>query len=270
MSHLQKVGRSLDNALGSYNAAVGSFERNVTPQARTLHRARRDLRSPADRSSPPSRSCACRRRPRRSKLTERRRSLPAVDAHENTCADPSASSIRARISPRPTSSKDASIMVTGAGAGIGRAVSLALARRRRAKSSCWAARCAGSKPCTPRSKSSMRPRPASCRSISRRALAADYEAVAAAIATALRPARRPAAQRRVARRAHAHRAVRRADVHARDARERHGRVRPDAAAAAAAARRRRTPRCCSRRAASANAAARTGAPTRCRSSRSKA
>ena len=34
VSHLQKVGRSLDNALGAYNAAVGSFERNVTPQAR--------------------------------------------------------------------------------------------------------------------------------------------------------------------------------------------------------------------------------------------
>jgi DNA recombination protein RmuC len=34
VTHLQKVGRSLDNALGAYNAAVGSFERNVTPQAR--------------------------------------------------------------------------------------------------------------------------------------------------------------------------------------------------------------------------------------------
>jgi DNA recombination protein RmuC len=34
VGHLQKVGRSLDNALGAYNAAVGSFERNVTPQAR--------------------------------------------------------------------------------------------------------------------------------------------------------------------------------------------------------------------------------------------
>lgn len=34
VSHLQKVGRSLDNALGAYNSAVGSFERNVTPQAR--------------------------------------------------------------------------------------------------------------------------------------------------------------------------------------------------------------------------------------------
>jgi DNA recombination protein RmuC len=34
VSHLQKVGRSLGNALDSYNAAVGSFERNVTPQAR--------------------------------------------------------------------------------------------------------------------------------------------------------------------------------------------------------------------------------------------
>jgi len=34
VGHLQKVGRSLDNALTSYNAAVGSFERSVTPQAR--------------------------------------------------------------------------------------------------------------------------------------------------------------------------------------------------------------------------------------------
>ena len=34
VSHMQKVGRSLDNALGAYTAAVGSFERNVTPQAR--------------------------------------------------------------------------------------------------------------------------------------------------------------------------------------------------------------------------------------------
>jgi DNA recombination protein RmuC len=34
VSHMQKVGRSLDNALGAYNSAVGSFERNVTPQAR--------------------------------------------------------------------------------------------------------------------------------------------------------------------------------------------------------------------------------------------
>ncbi len=34
VGHLQRVGRSLDNALGAYNAAVGSFERNVTPQAR--------------------------------------------------------------------------------------------------------------------------------------------------------------------------------------------------------------------------------------------
>jgi DNA recombination protein RmuC len=34
VGHLQKVGRSLDNALGAYNSAVGSFERNVTPQAR--------------------------------------------------------------------------------------------------------------------------------------------------------------------------------------------------------------------------------------------
>ncbi len=34
VGHLQKIGRSLDNALGAYNQAVGSFERNVTPQAR--------------------------------------------------------------------------------------------------------------------------------------------------------------------------------------------------------------------------------------------
>jgi DNA recombination protein RmuC len=34
VGHLQKIGRSLDGALGSYNAAVGSFERNVAPQAR--------------------------------------------------------------------------------------------------------------------------------------------------------------------------------------------------------------------------------------------
>jgi len=34
VGHLQKVGRSLDNALAAYNSAAGSFERNVTPQAR--------------------------------------------------------------------------------------------------------------------------------------------------------------------------------------------------------------------------------------------
>jgi DNA recombination protein RmuC len=34
VGHLQKIGRSLDNALGAYNSAVGSFERNVSPQAR--------------------------------------------------------------------------------------------------------------------------------------------------------------------------------------------------------------------------------------------
>ena len=34
VGHLQKIGRSLDNALTSYNAAVGSFERSVTPQAK--------------------------------------------------------------------------------------------------------------------------------------------------------------------------------------------------------------------------------------------
>lgn len=34
VAHMNKVGRSLDNALGAYNAAVGSWERNVTPQAR--------------------------------------------------------------------------------------------------------------------------------------------------------------------------------------------------------------------------------------------
>jgi DNA recombination protein RmuC len=34
VNHMNKVGRSLDNALSAYNAAVGSWERNVTPQAR--------------------------------------------------------------------------------------------------------------------------------------------------------------------------------------------------------------------------------------------
>ena len=34
MNHLQKVGRSLGNAVESFNAAVGSMERNVMPQAR--------------------------------------------------------------------------------------------------------------------------------------------------------------------------------------------------------------------------------------------
>ncbi len=34
VGHLQKIGRSLDNALGSYNSAVGSYERQVIPQAR--------------------------------------------------------------------------------------------------------------------------------------------------------------------------------------------------------------------------------------------
>ena len=34
VNHLQKVGRSLGNAVDSFNAAVGSMERNVMPQAR--------------------------------------------------------------------------------------------------------------------------------------------------------------------------------------------------------------------------------------------
>jgi len=34
MNHLQKVSRSLGNAVDSFNAAVGSIERNVLPQAR--------------------------------------------------------------------------------------------------------------------------------------------------------------------------------------------------------------------------------------------
>ena len=34
MSHLQKVSRSLGNAVDSFNASVGSMERNVLPQAR--------------------------------------------------------------------------------------------------------------------------------------------------------------------------------------------------------------------------------------------
>jgi DNA recombination protein RmuC len=34
VNHLQKVGRSLGNAVDSYNSAVGSLERNVMPQAR--------------------------------------------------------------------------------------------------------------------------------------------------------------------------------------------------------------------------------------------
>lgn len=38
--HLEKIGTHMDRAIGSYNSAVGSFERNVMPQARrfeTLH-----------------------------------------------------------------------------------------------------------------------------------------------------------------------------------------------------------------------------------------
>ena len=34
MNHLQKVSRSLGNAVDSFNASVGSMERNVLPQAR--------------------------------------------------------------------------------------------------------------------------------------------------------------------------------------------------------------------------------------------
>jgi DNA recombination protein RmuC len=34
VNHLQKVGRSLGNAVESFNSAVGSMERNVMPQAR--------------------------------------------------------------------------------------------------------------------------------------------------------------------------------------------------------------------------------------------
>jgi DNA recombination protein RmuC len=34
VSHLQKVSRSLGSAVDSFNASVGSMERNVLPQAR--------------------------------------------------------------------------------------------------------------------------------------------------------------------------------------------------------------------------------------------
>jgi DNA recombination protein RmuC len=34
VNHLQKVGRSLGSAVDCFNAAVGSMERNVLPQAR--------------------------------------------------------------------------------------------------------------------------------------------------------------------------------------------------------------------------------------------
>jgi DNA recombination protein RmuC len=34
VGHLQKVSRSLESAVDSFNAAVGSVERNVLPQAR--------------------------------------------------------------------------------------------------------------------------------------------------------------------------------------------------------------------------------------------
>ena len=72
-------------------------------------------------------------------------------------------SIRAQHQPAAEELRGRVIMVTGAGSGIGRAVALALARPA-PKSSCSAAPCASSKPCTPRSRSSARPKPASCRS----------------------------------------------------------------------------------------------------------
>ena len=40
--HLAKLGKHMQTAIGSYNSAVGSFERNVMPQARrfeSLHAA---------------------------------------------------------------------------------------------------------------------------------------------------------------------------------------------------------------------------------------
>ncbi len=49
--HLAKVGRQLDSAVGSYNAAVGSFDHRVIPQLRSIEQAgissERELAAPA-------------------------------------------------------------------------------------------------------------------------------------------------------------------------------------------------------------------------------
>ena len=99
-------------------------------------------------------------------------------------------------------------MVTGAGSGIGRAVALALAAAGaevillgRTVRKLEAVHAEIAEPLGA-------PEASIVPLDLERALAADYEAVAAAVAEALWPARRPAAQRRLVRRAHAHRAIR--------------------------------------------------------------
>ena len=66
VNHLQKVGRSLGNAVESFNAAVGSMERNVMPQARKFPElgATTDAGHRTGRSRSKRRCAAWRRRPR--------------------------------------------------------------------------------------------------------------------------------------------------------------------------------------------------------------
>ena len=122
VNHLQKVGRSLGNAVESFNAAVGSMERNVMPQARkfpelgaTTDARHRTGRSDREGGAHPGGAHAGNRR------TCRYAPNYFLTLMNSTTFDPR------RHSPATDELRGRVIMVTGAGSGIGRAVALALA-----------------------------------------------------------------------------------------------------------------------------------------------
>ena len=121
VNHLQKVGRSLGNAVESFNSAVGSMERNVMPQARKFPELSATTDAPIEPVDPIEKAV----RTLDGARARNRRILPTRPAllltHEPTTFDPR------RHSPAPDELRGRVIMVTGAGSGIGRAVALALA-----------------------------------------------------------------------------------------------------------------------------------------------
>ena len=172
VGHLQKVGRSLDNALGAYNSAVGSFERNVTPQARrftelgatsdllpSIEPAEQVVRLPQLAAEQPAEH---RRTARRTTPIRPRPSRPAR-THEHRPRR------RFRSAHSPTKGRRARRAAPSwspARAPASAAPSRWRWRPPAPKSSCSAGPSASSKRCTRRSGNSAHPRPASCRSTS--------------------------------------------------------------------------------------------------------